>query len=99
MAAPPSAMSRLREHGEPVGPLRAGIDDRPPRLRAGARRADMLKRDLEPPRRDQRAKALRPFDERHAVAKRILDPKLPPLFGIAQAEAVEMPDPQLLCIS
>src|ERR1041385_421533 len=91
MAVPPSAMSRPREHGEPLRPLGAGIEAHPPRLGGST----WLEGDLEPPLRDQRAKAFRPFDQRHAVAKRILDTELPALLGVAQAEAVEMPDRQL----
>src|SRR5689334_6497094 len=91
MAVPPSAMSRPREHGEPLGPFEPGVDDRAADLGGST----WLEGDLEPPLRDQRAKALRPFDQRHAVAKRILDAEFPALLGVAQAEAVEMPDCQL----
>src|SRR5436309_2070660 len=91
MAVPPSAMSRLCEHGEPLSPFRAGVENRPPGLRGSAR----LKGDLEPPLRDQRAEALRPLDQRHAIAKRVLDAELPALLGVAQAKPIKMPDRQL----
>src|SRR4051812_17983478 len=96
MTAPPSAMSRLRpERVQPRRPFPTGVNDRPPRLGSGAVRATVLKRDFQPPLRDQRAKALRPLDQRDPVAKRILDAELPALLRVTQPVAVEMPDRQI----
>src|SRR5438034_4103319 len=96
MTAPPSAMSRFRrERGQPRRPFRSGIEDCPPRLGGAAVRATVLKRDFQAPLRDQRAKALRPFDQRDPVAKCILDAEFPALLRITQPVAVKMPDRQI----
>src|SRR5438874_12664904 len=92
MTAPPSAMSRFRrERVQPRRPFRTGIDDRPPRLGSST----MLQRDLQPPVRYQRTKPLRPFDQRHPVAKRILDAELPALLRVPKSISVKMPDRQI----
>src|SRR5207245_3252393 len=73
-AAPANVMSKLRHHaGQPDWPIAAGIERRAARIW----RPTGGKGNFQPPRRDERTQIFRPFDQRDAVVKGVLDVKLP----------------------
>src|SRR5262249_45121829 len=73
---------------EPSLPAGAARQNGAPRLRS-RRKQDG---DLEPPAWQERTQPLGPFDQRNAVAERLLDTELPGLLRMIQAIKVEVPD-------